>query len=168
MIYLTPESSRGQGLKFIRFFIVSLVFFSATSKASSGQLGLGAIIGAPTGVSVAYKLSSRNMIDGAFGWSLGDDVNYHIHGDYLFLKPNAFQIDDIPMDIYFGVGARIKDRDTNDKDDDFRLGVRVPIGIHYQFDDPTIEVFGELAPILDLIESTTLDFNLGLGARFWF
>lgn len=108
------------------------------------------------------------MIDAALGWSLGDDVNYHIHGDYLFLRPGALDIDDISLDTYFGIGGRIKDRDTNDSEDDFRLGVRVPLGIHYKFDDPTIEVFGEIAFIMDIIESTTLDFNLALGGRYWF
>lgn len=131
-------------------------------------MGLGAIIGSPTGLSAAYKLSDRNMVDAAFGWSLSDDVNFHIHSTYLFLKPNAFQIDDIDFNIYYGIGGRIKDRDTRDKDDDFRLGARAPVGVHYQFDDPRIEVFGEAALILDLIEETDVDFNLALGARFWF
>ena len=148
--------------------LIVLMFFSLPAWSKTGQFGLGFMVGAPTGISAAYKLSNKTMIDGAVGWSLGDDVNFHIHADYLWLKPGAFEIDEIPMNVYYGIGGRIKDRDTDDKDDDFRMGARVPIGIHYQFDDPPIEVFGEIALIMDVIESTAIDFNLGLGARFWF
>jgi hypothetical protein len=149
----------------IGIFVLSL---STTAWASNGNIGLGAIIGSPTGISAAYKLSNRNAVDAAFGWSLSDDVNFHIHSTYLWLKPAAFVIDDIDINVYYGIGGRIKDRDTRDKNEDFRLGARAPLGVHYQFDDPPIEIFAEVALILDVLEETDVDFNLALGARFWF
>lgn len=152
----------------LRILMIFAFLSSSVAMGSSRQFGLGAIVGAPTGISASYQLTDSNRIAGALGWSLGDDVNYHIHGDFLLLRPGAVVIDEIPLDVYFGIGARIKDRDTNDKDDDFRLGARAPVGIYYHFEDPSIEVFGEFAFIMDVIESTALDFNLGLGARFWF
>lgn len=139
------------------------------SAAKAGDFGLGIIIGAPTGVSGKYNLSPKNAIDGALAWDLGDDA-LHLHGDYLWHRKGDLRIDTVNLDWYFGVGGRIKFRDSKprDKDDDFRLGVRGPIGISYTFRDPRIEVFGELALILDLIESTDLDLDGGIGARYYF
>lgn len=151
----------------IFFLTISLLGFGSWGWAQE-QFGVGVIVGAPTGFSGAYSLNDKSRIDFALGYSLADDVHYHIHSDYLFLKPKLFQIDNQDIDLYFGVGARIKDRDTDNNDDDFRLGIRGPMGLHYQFEDPNVEIFGEIALIFDFIEKTDVDFNLGLGARFWF
>lgn len=152
---------------FIKLFFVALLLAPGVSLGQ--EFGLGFMIGNPTGVSVRKSLGSHNSVDGALGWSLGDDVDYHIHGDYLWHRPQVVDIDNILLDFYFGIGARLKDRDTDNNDDDeIRLGARVPAGLNYMFTDPSIEIFGELALILDVIESTAVDLNIAVGARYWF
>ncbi|MCB0406908.1 MAG: hypothetical protein KDD34_01815 [Bdellovibrionales bacterium] len=159
---------RSNKLIFFQLVFWSCFFIQSVAFAESKKFGIGAILGAPTGISAAYSLGNNRSIDAAAGWSLGDDVNYHIHSTYLMHKPGAFEIDHIDIDIYFGIGARIKERDTDNKDEDFRFGARAPFGVHYMFDDPPVEIFGEIALILDVLEETDVDFNLGIGARFWF
>jgi hypothetical protein len=141
--------------------------------SAHADFGLGVIIGSPTGVSGKYTFASDRAIDGALAWDLGDD-HIHFHGDYLWLKNRGIRLDSVALDWFFGIGGRLvlfSDNDNDrrdDDDDDFSLGVRAPIGIGYTFNDPRIEVFGEAALILDLIEETDVDLDGGIGARFHF
>jgi hypothetical protein len=65
---------------------------------------------------------------------------------------------------YCGIGARILLRDGHDS----RFGVRIPIGLDYVFEDARIDVFIEVAPIVNLIPDTEFNLTDGVGARFWF
>ena len=97
----------------------------------------------------------------------------YIHGDYLWLRNGGLNLDQVALDWYFGIGGRIiifdnDNRRRNDDDDDYRVGVRLPIGVGYTFRDPRIEVFGELALIMDVLESTDADIDGGIGVRYHF
>ena len=48
------------------------------------------------------------------------------------------------------------------------LGVRIPFGLAYWFESQPIEVFLEIAVILDLAPATELDLGAGLGIRYFF
>jgi hypothetical protein len=54
------------------------------------------------------------------------------------------------------------------EEDQNRLGVRVPLGLDYLFARSHLEMFFEVAPILDLAPSTDLRVNAGLGIRYYF
>ncbi len=150
------------------FWTSALMLFGFSAQA---DFGLGVILGSPTGISAKYTMSQSNAIDGAIAWDLDED-DIHFHGDYLWLKNKGLRLDRIALDWFYGIGGRLRmfdnDGRRNDDDDDFSLGVRAPIGIGYTFADPRIEVFGELALILDLIEDTDIDLDGGIGARFHF
>jgi hypothetical protein len=64
---------------------------------------------------------------------------------------------------YVGIGARLKATEG-----DSRIGVRVPLGLDYVFDDTPIDIFFEIAPILDLAPSTDFRLNGSLGLRYFF
>ena len=51
--------------------------------------------------------------------------------------------------------------------DDPRLGLRIPLGLSYLISNSPLELFGELAPVLDLTPDTTFRVNGGLGLRYW-
>jgi len=136
-------------------------------NVSATEFGLGIVLGEPTGISANYRMSPRHSIDGAVAWDLSDD-DFHLHSDYLWLKPKALRLDEVALDVYFGVGGRMVFIDRRNEEDNFRLGVRGPVGLSYMFDDPRVEVFGELALTMNLIESTSIDLDGGLGARYYF
>jgi len=66
------------------------------------------------------------------------------------------------LPFYYGIGARIKTLD------DVTLGVRVPLGLSYIFSDVPVDLFVELAPLLDLIPKTNFRINAAVGGRFYF
>jgi hypothetical protein len=146
----------------------SLPASSYPRGGAPGQIGLGVILGSPTGFTLKAKHQNNNFFDLALAYSLRSDETIHIHGDYLWQFPNRFEIDNVPMFTYVGVGARLKHFDHHKKGDDFALGVRLPAGFGYFIPQSHVELFAEAALIMDVLESTDLDINIGLGGRFWF
>lgn len=49
-----------------------------------------------------------------------------------------------------------------------RVGVRIPIGVAYHFPRHRMEVFGEVAPIIDITPTSKLSINAAVGIRFYF
>jgi len=159
------------------WFLLGTLVLLFSPVIASADFGLGLIIGSPTGISGKYTFSQKNAIDGAIAWDLGDDNDFYLHGDYLWLRNRDIHLDNVALDWFFGIGGRIvfidhhhhHHHDWDDEhDDDYLLGVRAPIGIGYTFRDPRIEVFGEVALIMNLVESTGIDLDGGIGGRFHF
>ncbi|OLD60811.1 MAG: hypothetical protein AUI33_15170 [Ignavibacteria bacterium 13_1_40CM_2_61_4] len=142
---------------------VLLLIGGARLLSQDRGFGLGIIIGEPTGISFKGWLNERNAIDGGLAWSFTRNGSFHAHADYLWHSFHVFQTQErIPL--YFGIGARIK----TGRYDDAQFGVRVPVGVGYLFKDAPVDLFFEIAPIVDLAPKTELEANAGLGVRIWF
>ena len=48
------------------------------------------------------------------------------------------------------------------------LGIRIPVGLSYQFESGPFEAFLELVPVFNLLPQTRLDFDGGIGVRYYF
>jgi hypothetical protein len=140
------------------------VLFAATATAGGGSFGLGIILGEPTGIGGKLNLSKRNAIDGAIAWSVEEDNDLHIHGDYLYHNYTVFNIQSGELPLYFGVGGRIRLREIHDD----RVGIRFPVGLDYIFSTAPFDIFFEIVPILDLAPETDFDLNAAIGGRFFF
>lgn len=143
--------------------VILLTILSA-NVYGRGDLGVGLIVGEPTGLSVKYWLSDDEAVDAGAGWSFSGHDSFHLHADYLV---HRFEIIDTDEDagrapLYYGIGARIKD-----KRDGTALGARVPLGISYMFADTPFDLFAEIVPILDLAPDVDLDINVAIGFRFY-
>jgi hypothetical protein len=138
---------------------------SANARAA-GDLGIGLMVGEPTGLSVKYWLDDTQAIDGAAGWSFSGHNSFQLHGDYLFHRFDIFKTEEGAdrTPVYYGIGARIKDKDH---DDDTVFGIRIPLGASYLFADAPFEIFGEIVPIIDLAPDVDLDINVAIGFRFY-
>jgi hypothetical protein len=128
------------------------------------RFGAGLIVGEPTGASLKYFLTDKTAIDGAIGWGFHDETDLHLHSDFLWHLNDICSVPDGQLSLYFGVGARVKFRDNADD----RVGVRVPVGVSYMLENVPVDVFLEVAPIIDFTPSTRGGFTAGIGARFWF
>jgi hypothetical protein len=130
----------------------------------SGRLGVGVLLGEPTGLSVKYFFNETIAVDGGFGWSFHDETDPHLHADLLWHKFDLIPVPEGQLPVYVGLGGRVKFRDN--KDD--RVGFRLPIGVSYIFEDLPMDVFAEVAPIIDFTPSTRGGVNIGVGVRWWF
>lgn len=140
--------------------------------------GLGLELGAPTGLTGKWFISADRAID--FG--VGDVYNYfdrygiHIYGDYLFHPVSLAGNSTFELPFYVGIGARIWDFENRRRDvvdDAFAFGIRVPLGIAFDFNNVPLDVFIQLVPVLDFYSgydahSIYLDFNVSFGARYFF
>ena len=153
---------------FLTLFLV--VFTGQKLAAQDSGIGVGIIVGEPTGLSFKYWLGGGSAIDAALAWSLEGRNSFSIHGDYL-RHFELIEVESGHLPFYAGLGVRMRfleDRPGNDDNDNFRLGVRIPLGIAYLFEDIPLELFLEVVPTLDLITSTEFDMNFGVSGRWYF
>lgn len=135
---------------------------AGSAFAQEADFGLGVILGEPTGLSGKLWMSEHTAVDAAIAWSFGDKDALHLHADYLVHNMRLIQVDVGTLALYFGVGARLK------FDDDDSLGVRIPIGLTYLFQDAPVDIFIEVVPLLDLVPDTEFNPNAAIGVRYFF
>lgn len=144
--------------------VVLFLFLMSTFVVGSNKgFELGILLGAPTGLSGKLWVGPVGAIDAALAWSFVENDYLHIHADYLWhytkfmiKSPGEF----LP---YLGVGGVITVGDDN-----VYVGVRVPLGISYVFEKVPLDIFLEIAPVLELIPRTDMDLNGGIGLRYMF
>jgi hypothetical protein len=129
---------------------------------TSHNVGLGIMLGEPTGLTVKWWPSQTTAFDVGAAWSFVNEKNFQIHGDFLLHNFNLFRVETGRMALYYGAGARIKFAD------DLTISLRVPIGISYEFERTPVELFLEVVPMLDLIPSTEPNMAGAIGFRYYF
>lgn len=143
---------------------VSVAALSVTTVQAK-TFGLGLIIGEPTGLSAKYWLNERNALDAAVAWSFEGNDSFHLHANYLFHNYSLInQPATASVPVYYGIGARVKNR-SNRSD---KVGVRIPLGVSYIFNDHPFDLFAEIVPIVDVSPSSGFSLNAALGTRFYF
>jgi hypothetical protein len=150
----------------VLFAVSFLAVSTAWPEDRSGSTGIGFIVGEPTGVSLKHFLTPDTAIDVGAAWSLVEDSHFHIHADYLFHNFNVlkreFDVSEGELPLYYGIGGRVR------FDHDARAGIRIVLGVSYRFEEAPLDLFFEVAPIMDLVPETELNGNVGMGIRFWF
>lgn len=142
--------------------LLMFAFILNTMKAQDKNIGLGIIVGEPTGISFKYWTSSTTAFDAALAWSFIDGGAFHIHADYIFHNFNLIRFSEGRLPFYYGIGGRIKTADKT------QVGVRVPLGLAYMFNNTPVDIFLEVVPILNLAPKTDFRINAALGARYFF
>ena len=127
--------------------------------ADHNEIGLGIVLGEPTGLNAQFFWNRDSAIDITAAWSLGDWLT--VAGD--------FQIYNYLMDAprewrwYYGIGSYM----TFPDDKDLTLGMRIPLGIKYHFPYSAIDIWAEAAPGIELLEDTEAIFHGGVGLTLW-
>lgn len=133
--------------------------------------GLGLMFGAPSGLSGKWFYARSNAFDFGVGvfrrWRDRDGL--HFHFDHLWHPVSLVSDSAFELPLYIGVGARLLDFDD---DAGSALGVRVPVGIAFDFNNVPLDIFLEVAVVLDLFldrdDRYDGDFNGAVGIRYWF
>lgn len=159
--------------------LLSFLAFATLNTASATEVGsrpfgLGVVLGDPTGLSAKLYLGGpANAVDFALafdtysnngatnGW-MYFHATYLIHPSVL-AKPNGFE-----MPWHVGVGGYILSDEFQSSNDRDAFGVRVPIGLDFNLDDLPLQFFGDIALRVNLFPDTDIDFDLGIGARYYF
>ena len=146
---------------------ICFVFLAYSNFARANEAQLGLILGSITGISGKYDLGGNRAIDAALAYSVDGQYGIALHTDYLFNPAQVLTLGRItPVSLYYGVGIRlIEYRDRNRINGNTRLGMRFPIGLFYRTSNPDLELFGELAPILDVTPRTDVYIDVGIGVR---
>jgi len=151
-----------------------------TARADGGPFGIGLIIGSPVGVSMKYYLgSSDQAIAGAVGGAFAGADGIHVHADYLWHPVMLTTDEAFNLPLHVGAGIRLldhdRDRGAGEDDEDFHIGLRAPVGVTFDFTSIPLDVFLEVALILDFRSSDNhdgdtlgLDLNAGVGVRYYF
>jgi len=148
--------------KYLSYLIFIIIVSASFIQSQNKDFGLGIIVGEPTGVSFKYWTGSNSAFDGAIAWSFINGGALHIHADYILHSFNLIRVESGKLPFYYGIGGRIKFLD------DAGIGVRVPVGLTYIFDDTPIDIFLEIVPILDLTPKTDFNINAAIGGRYYF
>lgn len=144
------------------FLVLSFNTLSHAQDADK-DLGIGFMVGEPTGLTLKSWTGGGNAVDLGVAWSFGRYDAITIQADYLWHNYNVFdEVDTGTLPLYYGIGGRVVLGDN-----DSRIGARVPVGVNYLFEDAPIGVFLEAAPILNLSPDTDFDIDGTLGVRFY-
>jgi hypothetical protein len=145
--------------------------------------GLGLEIGEPTGLNGKYFLSETGALDFGVGYIYEHyyyDDGLHLYADYLWHPAVLTSTDSLMIPFYVGVGLRYWDFEYCDRDfcyDGSAIGIRVPLGISFDFNNAPLDVFIQLVPVLDFLQDdyrerydddTHLGIDVSAGIRYWF
>lgn len=148
---------------------------------ANGKFGLGLELGAPFGINGKYFLSDDRALNFGVGAVYDNYYNdrdgLHLYLDYLF---HPFSITNQPafqLPFFVGIGGRVwdfndrRDRFDNDRDG-LAFGVRVPVGIAFDFNKVPLDVFIQLTFVADIFFGYEDRFGPHLegsiGIRYWF
>ncbi len=146
----------------ITLLVIGLLLFCGFVHAQDSGFGLGIIIGEPTGISAKMWTRKDGAICLAAGWSLEEQKYINIQGDYVFHNFSLIKVEKGKLPVYYGIGVKIVTKDET------KVGIRVPIGIDYIFHNAPLDIFFEIAPLIDIVPETEPYINVALGIRFFF
>lgn len=148
----------------LTFLFCGLLFVSSqTTHAQDSNLGVGAVINNPTGLSAKYWVSDDIAVDAAFTFSLADNFSqFYLHSDFL---KHTDTIDSEALKLYYGMGLRLL---WGDFYNDVNAGLRWPLGTEYTIENTKIKSFIELAPTLDFSPDASFFFGGAVGIRYYF
>lgn len=140
-------------------------------SAEKGTLGVGIILGEPTGISAKLYLKDDQAIQAAAGFAfLGGGL--HLHADYVFHPYILQQRDSFVLPFYVGPGVRLIAYDDGRDSRSFALGLRVVAGLLFDFKTVPIDAFVEAGPVFEYWFKDGEDFHVALnaaaGARYYF
>ncbi|MBF8296296.1 MAG: hypothetical protein HW389_2841 [Bacteroidetes bacterium] len=144
---------------------LALAISPALSSSDRRKVGIGVVLGAPTGFTVKYWESQRVAYQGSIGGMFHGGLM--IAGDYL-VQQNALRNQQVPF--YYGAGMFLGDAGFGGPDyshGKLALGVRAAFGLDYAPREHPIDVAIELGPSLLLTPVVGMGVQLSVSFRFY-
>ncbi len=144
--------------------------FMGVAIATPRGLAVGAQLGEPVALSLAYRLNDQMTIQLAQGWSFGQK-RMHTGLDYLYTFSEIPSDDGMGLSypVYVGAGLRLRAFGGGSPSDDPQdFGLRFPIGAVAAPDHIPMEVYFEMAPVWVVAPRSRGGFDGGIGGRLFF
>jgi len=159
--------------------------FGGKQFVSNGTFGVGLELGVPTGFNGKYFLSDNTALNFGLGWVYDryyydDRDGVHLYLDHLWHPVSLANAPAFQLPLYIGVGARIWDYDDYRAGyDGTALGIRVPVGLAFDFNNIPLDIYLQLTFVADLFfgyDCGRFDdcrrfgphFEGSFGFRYWF
>lgn len=152
-----------------------------SNYTSNGKFGLGLELGAPSGLNGKYFLSPNTALNFGVGWLYDryyrDGDGFHLYLDHLWHPVSLTENATFKLPFYVGVGGRFwnfRDCYRDNCGDRFSaLGVRVPFGLAFDFNNVPLDIFVQITLVVDVFFGDYRDrfgphFEGSIGIRYWF
>ncbi|MEO7734450.1 MAG: hypothetical protein ABIY55_26075 [Kofleriaceae bacterium] len=139
--------------------------------ADKGALGIGIILGEPTGITAKLYLKDDQAVQAALG-SAFVGGGLQISADYVFHPYILQSRPSFVLPVYFGPGVRLIDYDNGRDSSTFAIGARLVGGLLFDFKNVPLDAFVEVAGVLEYEfkdgKGAQLGLNAGAGVRYYF
>lgn len=154
------------------------------SFEANKTFGIGLELGEPSGLTGKVFVSDNAALDFGVGYIYrhyyyGDGL--HLYGDVLFHPVSLASAEPFELPLYIGFGFRFWDFDYCYERvctyGGSAVGLRVPIGLSFDFNNVPIEIFMQLVPVVDFLYGDYYDryrdrahagIDGSVGFRFYF
>jgi len=148
-----------------------VVIVSMHTAADAESIGIGIFVGEPLGLDLKIDLRRRSSIDVVIGaTTINDNRESYGHVTYLYtLHTGRGQSVRIPLRL--GLGGAVS---GVTEDNGTRFAARVPFELGLRFRRSPLEIYGEIAFVLQLLntddnaENVDTDIDGGIGLRVYF
>jgi hypothetical protein len=155
----------------MRKLVLALVLLCVPATASA-EIGLGVFLGQPTGFDVKIDLQRRSALDiviGVTGFHRDSRFYRTDYGHLTYLvTPFVGRGSSVLVPLRIGIGVAAYGL----FDDDINVAARVPFEVALLFRRAPLEIYGEVALKLVMVDENDnddfLDADGGIGLRFYF
>ncbi|MCB9672586.1 MAG: hypothetical protein H6736_12670 [Alphaproteobacteria bacterium] len=147
---------------------------SLATDRDGHPVGLGLVVGQPTGVTGKVYLDRRaQAVD--FAVASTPWAGLYSHVTYLWHPSVIASSGNLDVEWHVGVGGLLWTGDVFPGDphpwadgDDLALGVRAPIGLDFNLADPRFQFFGDAALVAIAVPHVHPGIDASIGARYYF
>ena len=148
---------------------------------SNGKFGLGLELGAPSGLNGKLFLSPSTALNFGIGWLYDnyyrDADGLHLYLDHLWHPVSLTENPTFKLPFFIGVGGAFwtfDDRRTRFDERYSAVGVRVPFGLAFDFNNVPLDIYIQLTFVVDIFFNDSYRDRFGpgflgnVGIRYWF
>ncbi len=135
------------------------------SYETKKKFGIGFGLGVPSSLTGKLFLNPAFAIDFGIGANLFYRQGFHVNADITWNPFVAIEGETFLAPLYLGIGGRFLQADGS------YVGVRIPVGLSFDFAKKPLEIFSEVAFVFDFLagdaDGRPVDFNSLIGLRYY-
>jgi hypothetical protein len=139
--------------------VTTLFLFSSSLPAQDRGLGLGLVLGSPTGFSAKYWTARDEAMQFGVGWvAMRKDNGTAISFDYIWHSFDTIRASE-RFPLFYGFGAQMVNSS---------LGIRGVFGLGWHSRKAPVDVFIQVVPIIQITGNSEFYLDAAIGVRYFF